>query len=140
MDVKTITELVKLISDYGMETVIIAFFLLLLLGIVIWFGRFINKLADKFIDSIGPKHSEAMSKVDKAMDTVNGLTKEIKELIKISVRHQADLEHGEKRFQKIEEDVQLIRKNHHDLRNIVTINSLSKRRTDKIPSPRKFDV
>ena len=62
------------------------------------------------IARIEKMHNEGMTKLDKAIDTVNNLTTTL-------AVHAKELEHGEKRFLKIEEELTLLRKTNHDFRN-----------------------
>lgn len=62
------------------------------------------------IKRIEKMHTEGMTKLDKAIDTVNNLATTL-------AVHAKELEYGDKRFVKIEDDILMLRKSDHDIRN-----------------------
>lgn len=62
------------------------------------------------IKRIEKMHNEGMTKLDRAIDTVNHLATTL-------AVHAKELEYGEKRFVKIEDDILMLRKSDHEIRN-----------------------
>lgn len=80
----------------------------------IWFIYYIlktgRKEAKEAIDRIEKMHTQGMTKFDRAIDTLNNLATTL-------AVHAKELEYGDKRFVKIEEDILLLRKSDHEIRN-----------------------
>ncbi len=73
----------------------------------IWFIYSMIKRVEKM-------HQEGMTKLDRAIDTVNNLA------LTLAV-HAKELEHGDTRFSKIEETMELVRDRIHKLTDEVTV-------------------